>query len=119
MVAARHREQVRPAPLSTKQYTESEPTDAHSLSVSPSHRAAIWLLLAGLCALIIAGTVALTHGIPDRDSGEFLYVAQQILHGHVPYRDTWDHKPPAIFYIDALALLSGHGLHLLWVVEWL
>lgn len=46
---------------------------------------------------------------PDRDSGVFLYIGKQILNGAIPYRDVWDHKPPAVFYLDALGLLIGRG----------
>ncbi len=44
-----------------------------------------------------------------RDSGVFLYTGWRILDGAVPYRDVWDHKPPAVFYIDALGLWLGQG----------
>lgn len=46
---------------------------------------------------------------PERDSGVFLYVATRILEGDIPYRDLWDHKPPGVFYVDALALAIGQG----------
>ncbi len=42
-----------------------------------------------------------SHSI-DRDPGVFLYVGWRILNGELPYRDVWDHKPPLIFYINAL-----------------
>jgi hypothetical protein len=44
------------------------------------------------------------NGIPGRDSGVFVTIAQGILRGQLPYRDFWDHKPPGIYYIDALVL---------------
>lgn len=44
---------------------------------------------------------------PQRDSGLFLYFGSQILEGDILYRDLWDHKPPAIFYVNALALAAG------------
>jgi hypothetical protein len=47
----------------------------------------------------------------DRDSGVFLYTAQRVLAGGVPYRDVWDHKPPLIYYLDVLGIaLSDLGL---------
>jgi len=47
----------------------------------------------------------------DRDSGVYLYTAQRVLAGGVPYRDVWDHKPPLIYYLDALGItLSDLGL---------
>lgn len=46
---------------------------------------------------------------PGRDSGVFLYVAQQILDGKLPYVDLWDHKPPMIYLINVLGLYIGNG----------
>ena len=68
-----------------------------------------------LIALIVIGLLAITalitfwHRIPNNDSGVFLYAGKQILHGGIPYLDFWDHKPPAIFYINAFGLLIGRG----------
>lgn len=42
-----------------------------------------------------------------RDSGVFLYSGWRILNGDFPYIDFWDHKPPIIFYINALGLWLG------------
>lgn len=42
--------------------------------------------------------------LPSRDSGVFLYVGWRLLMGDVPYRDVWDHKPPLIYFVDALGL---------------
>lgn len=56
--------------------------------------------------------------IPSVDSGVFLYVGWRVLAGEVPYRDVWDHKPPLIFYIDALGLLIGSGTRWgVWAIE--
>lgn len=49
------------------------------------------------------------NDFPFRDSGVFLYTGQQVLEGKIPYRDVWDHKPPAVFYVNALGLLIGKG----------
>lgn len=46
---------------------------------------------------------------PQEDAGVFMYAAQRILDGGLPYRDVWDHKPPLIYLIDALGLLLGGG----------
>ena len=40
-----------------------------------------------------------------QDSGVFLYTGTKILNGEVPYIDVWDHKPPLIYFVDALSLL--------------
>lgn len=46
---------------------------------------------------------------PYRDSGVFLYTGWRITQGAIPYRDMWDHKPPGVFYLNALGLLIGGG----------
>jgi hypothetical protein len=63
---------------------------------------------------LLAGAVLLPHlltyqKVPSRDSGVFLYIGEEILKGKIPYRDMWDHKGPAIYYIDAFGLLIGQG----------
>ncbi len=53
-----------------------------------------------------------------RDSGVFLYFGWRILNGELPYRDIWDHKPPVIFYINALGLWLGDGSRWgVWLIE--
>ncbi len=47
--------------------------------------------------------------LPSRDSGVFLYVAWRLLSGDVPYRDVWDHKPPLVYFVDALGLTATPG----------
>src|SRR5687768_18415163 len=42
--------------------------------------------------------------LPSRDSGVFLYVGWRLLNGDIPYRDVWDHKPPLIYFVDALGI---------------
>lgn len=59
-------------------------------------------------AVLLPGSPAWPRN-PERDSGVFLYVASRILEGDIPYRDLWDHKPPGVFYVDALALAIGQG----------
>jgi hypothetical protein len=68
-------------------------------------------------ATLLAPGMPFVHEVPHRDSGVFLYVAERILSGDVPYRDVWDHKPPGVYYLNALALLlpgpGGWGVWLL------
>lgn len=53
-----------------------------------------------------------------RDSGVFAYMGRLILRGGVPYVDFWDHKPPGIYLIDALALaVSSDGAWGLWAMS--
>src|SRR6185503_7218099 len=44
-----------------------------------------------------------------RDYGSYIYMAKQIIQGKLLYKDVWDSKPPAIFYINVLALKIGRG----------
>jgi 4-amino-4-deoxy-L-arabinose transferase-like glycosyltransferase len=49
------------------------------------------------------------------DSSLFAYGGQMVTEGKLLYRDFWDHKPPAVFYVDALAVrLMGATLWALW-----
>lgn len=55
---------------------------------------------------------------PARDSGFYTYIGDQILQGKLPYRDAWESKPPAIFYLNAFGLWLGHGSRWgIWAVE--
>lgn len=38
-----------------------------------------------------------------RDQGIFATIASGLLEGKIPYRDLWDHKPPGIYFLYALA----------------
>ncbi len=48
-----------------------------------------------------------------------MYIGSRILNGELPYREIWDHKPPVVFYLNALGLLiknnSGWGI---WLIEY-
>ncbi len=58
------------------------------------------------------------RSVPGRDSGVFLYVASLVLDGRLPYRDVWDHKPPAIYYLDALGLaIGGRSTWGVWAIQ--
>lgn len=37
----------------------------------------------------------------ERDEGAYAYIAQRMLAGELPYRDYFDHKPPAVYFIYA------------------
>jgi len=38
----------------------------------------------------------------ERDEGAYAYIAQRLPAGELPYRDIYDHKPPAVYFIYAL-----------------
>jgi len=61
-----------------------------------------------------------TMTLPSRDSGVFLYVGWRLLNGEVPYRDVWDHKPPLIYFIDALGIaLTPDSLWGIWLLRFI
>lgn len=58
--------------------------------------------------------------LPSRDSGVFLYVGWRLLNGDIPYRDVWDHKPPLIYFVDALGIaLSPDSLWGMWFLQFI
>lgn len=57
---------------------------------------------------------------PSHDSAIFTYFGQQILRGKMPYTELWDHKPPLIFYFDALGLKIANGsMAGIWLLEFI
>ncbi|HEX2905344.1 MAG TPA: glycosyltransferase family 39 protein, partial [Phototrophicaceae bacterium] len=76
-------------------------------------------LLALLLVVTLLALPVLTYPL-GRDQGEFAAIGRGLLAGQVPYRDLWNPKPPAIFYIYAgtMALFgqSSAALRLLDVV---
>ena len=56
--------------------------------------------------------------LPSRDSGVFLYVGWRWLNGDIPYIDVWDHKPPLIYFVDALGLtLTPDSMWGVWILQ--
>ncbi len=43
----------------------------------------------------------------ERDEGAYAYIAYNWLHGGLPYRDAFDHKPPLIYLLFIPPLLTG------------
>ena len=69
-----------------------------------------WLLFAGLIVVVSAIAFPVITYPLGRDQGEFATIASGILQGKAPYIELWNPKPPAIFYIYALAIqLFGHN----------
>lgn len=74
------------------------------------------LVLGALGAILylLVQIVAFRYG---RDQGIYAVVADTIVHGGAPYRDSWDFKPPGIFAVYALARLifgpTEHGIRVL------
>ena len=58
--------------------------------------------------------------LPSRDSGVFLYMGWRLLSGDIPYRDVWDHKPPLIYFVDALGLsLTPDSMWGVWLMQFI
>jgi len=76
-----------------------------------------FFVIFGLVARIFIRFEPLNHFAND-DSSVFLYVGRSILNGQVPYLNTWDHKGPLLYYIDAFGLWI-FGLWGVWIVEFL
>jgi hypothetical protein len=80
-----------------------------------------WIIFCLLILLTIA--VLLPHSpafvpIPNRDSGLFLYTGWRVLQGDIPYHAVWDHKPPLIFFFNAIGLLiSPNTLWGVWLFQ--
>lgn len=71
----------------------SAPVDAGSARV-----AAFWSLI--VLALLALRVPAIVEPAGN-DQSLYMYVADQVRHGGVPYVDAWDQKPPAIFFLYA------------------
>ncbi len=52
------------------------------------------------------------------DSGTFAYCGQIIRNGGLMYRDCWDNKPPAVYYLNAAAIwLGGANPFVIWLFQ--
>jgi 4-amino-4-deoxy-L-arabinose transferase-like glycosyltransferase len=73
------------------------------MQVNPLARRVDWLLVALLVVVTLLALPVLTYPL-GRDQGEFATIGRGILDGRVPYRELWNPKPPAVFYVYALAI---------------
>ena len=64
-----------------------------------------WVIWAAIALVYILIRINVANIPLDRDEGMFGYMGQLILDGGIPYLDAFDHKPPVVFYLNALALL--------------
>jgi len=80
----------------------------------------VWekLLVLGGVLYVLLPTSPLNMPFTYADSGVFHYIGWRILNGDIPYKDVWDHKPPVIFYINALGQsIIDHPRWGIWVLE--
>lgn len=81
----------------------------------------------GALALCLLGALVITlpHSPANMpyvwpDGGVFLYVGQRLREGQVLYREVWDHKPPLIYFVNALGLSAANGSRWgVWFLEYL
>jgi hypothetical protein len=77
-----------------------------------------FLLLLALILAVLLPYSPIGQNLPSRDSGVFLYTGWRVLNGEIPYLQVWDHKPPVIYYLDALGLwLTPDSVWGVWLVE--
>jgi len=86
-------------------HSAGQPTQSKSFLF----QAVFLVLLLATVLVVLIQVMPSYNPLAGRDSGVFLYIGKQVLQGQVPYRDVWDHKPPMVFYIDALGLFLGNG----------
>jgi 4-amino-4-deoxy-L-arabinose transferase-like glycosyltransferase len=94
----------------------------HSLFFTHSHKrlAELWPLIALLLLVmfVLIPAVPTLYVTPDTDTSIFMYIGKKIIQGQLPFRDLYDHKPPLIFYLNALGFWLGHGSRWgIWVIE--
>jgi hypothetical protein len=56
-----------------------------------------WVALAAVLLLGLGLRAPIAGIFLERDEGEYAYIAQRWLKGEVPYRDSFDQKPPGVF----------------------
>ena len=72
-----------------------------------------------ICAFLMSLSCSnnpFTVGNTGIDSSVFVYVGRTILNGGMPYRDSFDHKGPLIYLIDAFGQLINKDIGM-WIVE--
>ena len=75
------------------------------------------LLLALIIVITLIALPTITYPL-GRDQGEFATIGRGLLDGRIPYVDLWNPKPPAVFYVYALAMkLFGRTTGALRVID--
>jgi 4-amino-4-deoxy-L-arabinose transferase-like glycosyltransferase len=89
------------------------------MTATPTHEDRKHIFLSLLLSLLVKIPISpYFYPFPDRDSGVFAYIGRRILNGDLPYRDVWDHKPPLIFYLNALGLkIAPDSLWGIWLLS--
>ena len=61
------------------------------------------VLLGLFAAAFVIRLPVLFDSVVDWDESLYLLISDDLLRGVLPYQQTWDHKPPVIFYVFAAA----------------
>jgi 4-amino-4-deoxy-L-arabinose transferase-like glycosyltransferase len=76
----------------------------HTTMDRPALRGMILLICWAIGSTIVGRSFTALDPYPF-DAQLFAYVGLQWLHGHIPYVNIWDNKPPGIFAVNALVFL--------------
>ena len=77
----------------------------------PPPRFSAKVLFGLLGAALLIRLPVLFDSVVDWDESLYLLISDDLLDGVLPYGQTWDHKPPVIFYVFAAAqLMFGGGV---------
>src|SRR5215212_1087965 len=74
-----------------------------ALAARVVRRRAYWVDVLGIAAALAYGWPSVLYRF-GRDQALFFYIGREWLHGSVPYRDTFDLKPPGIYFLHALSI---------------
>lgn len=87
----------------------------------PSHGPPAVLVAGGFALLVLAlRSVTFFHSVENWDESLYLLMARSMLDGHTLYTEIWDHKPPGIFVLFALAQLAfGRSVLAIRIAAWL
>ncbi len=90
-------------------WTAASPAKIPTRAVRLALQICLFTILAGMVILTNLTDYSFIKNIESKDAGVFLYMGQAILSGKMPYVDVWDHKPPLVFYLNALGLALSNG----------
>lgn len=77
-----------------------------------------WLLLSvGVGLFWFRSSCFYSDAYPNGDSAVFLTIGRGILEGKVPYVDLFDHKGPALFFVEAFTQWLHRGMFTVWLLE--
>ena len=82
-----------------KKHPQTPKNHLSSAPLSPANR---WFSLVFIFGWALCLRAPIAHIPLDRDEGEYAYIGQRALVGEIPYKTSFDQKPPGAFLIYAL-----------------